>query len=65
MLAMPHTYGWAVLYSEKKTVRVNNVSRIVDSNNSCYFRTKEEAEKKADELKKHGAKIRMITEAIY
>ena len=66
-LAMPHTPGWAVLFREIRTFPARNgrpeYTKEVDD--SCYFKTQEEAEKKADELKARGATIRMITECIY
>ena len=64
---MPHRSGWAVLYREMRTIPARNgrpeYTKEVDD--SCYFRTREEADRKAEELKARGATIRMITEAIY
>ena len=66
-LALPHRSGWAVLYREMRTIPARNgrpgYTKEVDD--SCYFRTREEADRKAEELKARGATIRMITEAIY
>lgn len=66
-LAMPHNQGWAVLYREMRTIPARNgrPEHTLEVNDSCYFKTKAEAEKKAEELKARGATIRMITECIY
>ena len=67
-LVMPHNRGWAVLYREMRTFparngRTETITKEVDD--SCYFKTKEEAERAAEALKAKGATIRGITEAIY
>ena len=62
---MPHTPGWAVLYKTTIPARNGRPERTLEVNDSCFFKTKEEAEKKAEELKAKGATIRMITECIY
>lgn len=66
-LVMPHRKGWAVMYREMRTFPARNgrpeYTKQVDD--SCYFKTKAEAETKAEELKARGATIRMITECIY
>ena len=66
-LAMPHTPGWAVMYKELRIFPARNgrpeYQKEVD--NSCYFKTKEAAEKKAEELKARGCTIRGITECIF
>ena len=66
-LAMPHNKGWAVLYKTMRTLPARNgkPERTLEVNDACFFKTKEEAEKKAEELKANGATIRMITETIY
>ena len=66
-LVMPHTPGYAVMYREMRTFPARNgrpeyQKEVADS---CYFKTREEAEKKAEELKAKGATIRGITECIF
>ena len=66
-LALPHTPGWIVMFREERTFPARNgrpeYRKEVDS--SCCFRRKEDAEKKAEELKARGATIRGITECIF
>lgn len=66
-LAMPHTPGYAVMYRETRTFPARNgrpeyTKEVADS---CYFKTREEAEKKAEELKAKGCTIRGIVECIF
>ena len=66
-LVMPHNKGWTVMYSEMKTFPARNgrPEYSKEVNNACFFRTKEEADKKAEELQERGCKIRGITKCIY
>jgi hypothetical protein len=66
-LAMPHRKGWVVMYKETRTFPARNgrPEYTKEVNDSCYFKTKEDAERKAEVLKANGATIRGITECIY
>ena len=66
-LVMPHTPGYAVLYRRMRTIPERNgkPEHQIEVNDSCYFKTKAEAEAKAKELEKNGCTIRMITECIF
>ena len=66
-LAMPHNHGWVVCYTEMRTFPERNgrPEYTKEVGNSCYFKTREEAWKKAEELKAKGKKIKMVTECIY
>lgn len=66
-LVMPHRFGWAVMYKEMRTIPARNgrPEYTKEVNDSCFFKTKAEAEAKAEELKAKGATIRGITECIY
>ena len=66
-LTLPHTPGYAVMYRETRTFPSRNgrpeyTKEVADS---CYFKTKEAAEQKAEELKQRGCTIRGIVECIY
>ena len=66
-LALPHTPGWIVMFSEERTFPARNgrpeYTKVV--NDSCCFLTKEAADRKADELKQRGCAIRGVTECIF
>ena len=66
-LALPHTPGFAVMYREMRTFPARNgrPEYTKEVNDSCYFKTREEADKKAEELKARGATIRGITECFF
>jgi len=66
-LVMPHTPGYAVMYRETRTFPARNgrpehTKEVADS---CYFKTRKEAEDKAKELEARGATIRGIVECIF
>ena len=66
-LKMPSTPGWVVMYTERRTIPARNgrPEYQKDVNDSCYFKTKPEAERKAKELEARGCTIRGITECIF
>ena len=66
-LALPHTPGYAVMYRETRTFPARNgrPEYSKEVNDSCFFRTREEADRKAEELKQRGCTIRGVTECIF
>lgn len=66
-LVMPHNKGYAVMYKEMRTFPARNgrPEYTKEVSDSCYFKTREEAERAAEALQARGATIRGITEAIY